>query len=80
MSLSPLLCNAVEITTYKEGQEEYVMLRFFFKQNIPKSVEGSFLPPIEFIPAATIVMTRNSYKSVAKKFREFIAVQEEHRE
>ena len=76
--LAPLLVNAAEITTFREGREDYIMVRFFFQQKIPPTVqEKSFLPPIEFIPATTIIMSRGSYKSVMKKFAGFVARQEE---
>jgi len=75
MSIVPVLANAAEITTYREEGKDYIMVRFYFKVS---GQEKSRIP-IEWIPVATLVLTRSAYKQIIKKFQGFLAQQEEHK-
>jgi hypothetical protein len=75
--LAPLWANACEAFTLK-GKEDYVILRYFFimpqmeQKGQPMTPEG-----LNVIPVVTVMMTRDNFKAVMKRFIGILTQQEE---
>lgn len=76
--ITPIWCNAAEISTFRYGKEDYVLVTYFFHAPVAKNGDrATFRPPIEYIPCGTFIMPRQAYKAIVKKFLGHIARQEE---
>ena len=73
--LSPFFCNSAQLDSFKQGNETYVMMTFFFHS--PPNQPQTWRPPVEFMPAATIIMPRRAYKDIVTKFLGYMSRQDE---
>ena len=76
--LAPLWANSAQLDTFKYANEEYIVMTFFFHS--PPNQTGTWRPPIEFMPASTIIMPRKAYKDIVTKFMGHLARQDEPNE
>ena len=76
--LEPIFSTGAQIDTFKQGEEEYVMMTFFFTSpSVVPDHDHNWRPPIDKLPVSTIIMPRAAYRNILTKFLGYMARQEE---